>query len=80
MDLKPREVGLLDAYVAPFTRLARDRRTAGLLGAIVHGVIGGESLVCSRIAAFSPSARCQPVRCPAHSSDAHRANHQALRA
>jgi hypothetical protein len=54
MDLTPRETGLLDAYLAPFRDLTGDRRTARLLGATVLGILGGESLVCSRIAAFSP--------------------------
>jgi hypothetical protein len=45
---------LLEAYVAPFTEIAGDRRTGRLLGDVVHGIIGSESLVCARIAAFSP--------------------------
>ncbi len=56
MELRPREVDLLDAYLAPYLTLAGDRRTAGLLGATVRGIIGSESLVCARIAAFSPGA------------------------
>jgi len=54
MDLEPRERDLLAAYVAPFTAVAGDRRTGRLLGEVVGGIVGGESLVCSRIAAFSP--------------------------
>jgi hypothetical protein len=54
MDLRPRERDLLAAYVAPFTELAGDRRTGRLLGDVIGGIIGSESLVCSRIAAFSP--------------------------
>jgi hypothetical protein len=46
----------LDAYLAPFVGLTGDRRTAALLGATVRGIIASESLICSRIAAFSPSA------------------------
>ena len=56
MGLTPREDGLLAASVAPFLELAGDRRTARLLGGVVRGISGGESLVCSRIAAFSPRA------------------------
>ena len=56
MDLTPREDDLLAAYVAPFLELAGDRRTARLLGATVRGIIGSESLVCARTAAFSPGA------------------------
>jgi hypothetical protein len=54
MELTPRETDLFEAYLAPFRALAGDRRTARLLGATVRGILGGESLVCSRIAAFSP--------------------------
>ena len=56
MELRPRECDLLDAYVAPFAQLAGDRRTGRLLGEVIGGIVGGESLVCSRIAAFSPPA------------------------
>jgi hypothetical protein len=55
MDLTTREQDLLGRYLSDFTRLAGDRRTATLLGGIVRGILGSESLVCSRIAAFSPS-------------------------
>ena len=60
MDLRPRERDLLASYVAPFTELAGDRRTGRLLGDVVGGIIGSESLVCSRIAAFSPRAGREP--------------------
>ena len=56
MDLTPREVDLLGPYLSPFLALAGDRRTARLLAETVRGIIGSESLVCSRIAAFSPWA------------------------
>jgi hypothetical protein len=61
MELEPRERGLLDAYVAPFTAIAGDRRTGRLLGDVIHGIIGGESLVCAQIAAFSPPAGRGPL-------------------
>lgn len=54
MDLRPREVAVLDTYLAPFLTLTGDRRTARLVVGTVRGIIGSESLVCSRIAAFSP--------------------------
>ena len=54
MELPRREQDLLAAYVSPFTEVAGDRRTGRLLGDVIGGIIGGESLVCSRIAAFSP--------------------------
>ena len=56
MDLAPRDRDLLTEYLLPFTALAGDRRTARLLGETIRGIIGGESLLCSRIAAFSPPA------------------------
>ncbi len=56
MDLAPQEVDLLGGYLERFVALAGDRRTGRLLAATVRGIIGAESLVCSRIAAFSPSA------------------------
>ena len=56
MDLTLREADLFAAYVAPFVEVAGDRRTATLLEGVVQGIVGSESLVCSRIAAFSPCA------------------------
>lgn len=56
MDLTPRESDLFGAYLDPFLELAGDRRTARLLAGTVRGIVGAESLVCSRIAAFSPRA------------------------
>lgn len=60
MELSSSETTLLDAYVAPFLEMAGDRRTGRLLGDIVRGIIGGESLICARIAAFSPPVGGQP--------------------
>jgi hypothetical protein len=56
VDLTPREADRLGPYPSPFLALAGDRRTARLLAETVRGIIGRESLVCSRIAAFSPWA------------------------
>jgi hypothetical protein len=56
MELRNAEDDLLAAYLTPFAALAGDRRTAHLLTATVRGIIGSESLCCSRIAAFSPCA------------------------
>jgi hypothetical protein len=61
MDLTPREDDLLSGYLARFAALAGDRRTGRLLAATIRGIIGAESLVCSRIAAFPPSAGCRPA-------------------
>jgi hypothetical protein len=54
MELCNAEHDLLDGYLTSFAALAGDRRTAHLLDATVRGIIGSESLCCSRIAAFSP--------------------------
>jgi hypothetical protein len=62
MELRPREVDVLSAYLTDFTTLAGDRRTARLLAGTVRGIIGSESLVCSRIAAFSPCAGRWPAQ------------------
>jgi len=56
MEMPPATADLLETYLAPFVGLAGDRRTAALLGATVCGIVASESLLCSRIAAFSPSA------------------------
>ena len=61
MELQPHEQAFLAAYVTPFAALAGDRRTGRLLGDVIHGIIGGESLVCSRIAAFSPPVGGGPL-------------------
>lgn len=57
MELSAAEADLFAAYLADFTALAGDRRTARLLGDTVRGIIASESLCCSRIAAFSPRSR-----------------------
>jgi len=54
MELTAAETDVLSGYLDGFTALAGDRRTARLLGETVRGIIGSESLRCSRIAAFSP--------------------------
>jgi len=61
MDLTVPESDVLDAYLDPFLSLAGDRRTARLLAGTVRGIIGSESLACSRIAAFSPCAGRRPA-------------------
>ena len=61
MELTIGEQDLLDAYLMPFTQLAGDRRTATLLGETIRGILASESLLCSRIAAFSPSTGPQPA-------------------
>ncbi len=61
MGLQPGADALLATYVEPFTEIAGDRRTGRLLGDVVRGIIGGESLICARIAAFSPPAGRGPL-------------------
>ncbi len=54
MDLAPTHQSLLDQYLADFDPLIGDRRTEATFRGTVQGIIGAESLVCARIAAFSP--------------------------
>jgi hypothetical protein len=54
--MTPATTDLLEGYLEPFLGLAGDRRTAALVGATVRGIVASESLICSRIAAFSPCA------------------------
>ena len=56
MDLTAAESDLFAAYLAPFSALAGDKRTATLIGDTIRGIIASESLCCARIAAFSPWA------------------------
>jgi hypothetical protein len=61
MDLAVTHQNLLDDYLAVFDPLIGDKRTERTFRGTVQGIVGAESLVCSRIAAFSPSS---PVRKP----------------
>ena len=54
MELAGERPGLLDEYLGHFGALIGDRRTGRAFRATVRGIIGAESLVCARIAAFSP--------------------------
>jgi hypothetical protein len=56
MDLAPIQQSLLDQYLSVFDPLIGDRRTERTFRGTVQGIIGAESLICSRIAAFSPSS------------------------
>ncbi len=56
MELTAREDDLLGAYLEDFVSLAGDRRTQTLVGETVRGILGSESLICCRIATFSPGA------------------------
>lgn len=46
---------LLATYLETFDPLIGDQRTGRAFRGTVQGIIGAESLVCSRIAVFSPS-------------------------
>ena len=54
MEIAAGQRTVLGEYLAWFDPLVGDRRTGRLLGATVAGIIGAESLVAARIAAFSP--------------------------
>jgi hypothetical protein len=62
VELSAAEGELFAGYLDGFGSLAGDRRTRALLGATVRGIIGAESLCCSRIAAFSPCAGGEQAR------------------
>ena len=54
MELAEGQRGLLEEYLGHFGPLVGDRRTGRAFRATVRGILGAESLVCARIAAFSP--------------------------
>lgn len=54
MELAGKQRSLLDAYLEHFAPLIGDRRTGRAFRATVQGILGAESLVAARIAAFSP--------------------------
>ena len=56
MEIPSPTADLFETYLAPFLTLAGDRRTAALLAATVQGIVASESLICARIATFSPCA------------------------
>lgn len=61
MELSAREHDLMAQYQAPFHVLTGDRRTAALLDGVLRGIVASESLICSRIAAFSPTTGAEPA-------------------
>ncbi len=54
MELAREQRTLLGEYLEHFGSLIGDRRTGRAFLGIVQGILGAESLVCARIAAFSP--------------------------
>ena len=54
MELVGEPRSLLDAYLGHYAPLIGDRRTGRAFRATIQGILGAETLVCARIAAFSP--------------------------
>ena len=54
MELAGGQGDLLDGYLGHFGSLIGDRRTGRAFRATIQGILGAETLVCARIAAFSP--------------------------
>ena len=55
MHLADSQQDLLSDYLDGFQSLFGDRRTQALFRGTIAGIIGAQSLICSRVAAFSPS-------------------------
>ncbi len=62
MELTAAEQDVLATYLEGFDSLTGDRRTRAVFRETVRGIIGAESLCCSRIAAFSPGAGRRAAR------------------
>ena len=62
MELTAAERDLFSEYMGGFDSLTGDRRTRTVFHETVRGIIGAESLCCSRIAAFSPCAGGRAAR------------------
>ena len=54
MELGGEQRSLLDEYLGHFGSLIGDRRTGRAFRATIQGIVGAETLVCARIAAFPP--------------------------
>lgn len=55
MHLAERQQDLLSAYLDDYRPLIGDQRTQALFRGTIAGIIGAQSLICSKVAAFSPS-------------------------
>ncbi len=55
MELAQVQKTLLDGYLDHYRPLIGDKRTDELVRGTVQGIIGAETLVCARIAAYSPT-------------------------
>lgn len=54
MELGEKQRSLLDEYMDQFQPLIGDARTERVLRGTVQGIIGAETLICAKIAAYSP--------------------------
>lgn len=54
MELQSREVDALEGYLGILDPLIGDERTRGTFRGSIKGIIASESLVCAKIARFSP--------------------------
>ncbi len=54
MRLAEKQRSLLDEYLDQFQPLVGDQRTERVLRGTVQGIIGAETLICAKIAAYSP--------------------------
>ena len=61
VELMPREDEARSGSLTRVAALAGDRRTGHLIAATVRGIVAAESLVCARIAAFSPPPGHRPA-------------------
>lgn len=68
----PPPLASLATWLAPLLAHCGDRRTARTLTGVVGGILGSGGLVCTRIAAFSPSAGSHPPCRPPDSPHADR--------
>lgn len=54
MELQPEESDVLEEYLRVIDPLIGDERTRGTFRGAIKGIIASESLVCAKIARFSP--------------------------
>jgi hypothetical protein len=59
MELAKEQRSVLDEYLDDYQPLIGDRRTERVLRGTVQGIIGAETLVCAKIAAYSPELATQ---------------------
>ena len=67
MQLAEGQRDLLTDYLDAYRPLIGDRRTQELFRGTIEGIIGAQSLICSKVAAFSPSTS-HPAQCRATDS------------